>query len=79
MNHVKQPDKIKIMFINPDYINGFNSYKKNSILNHGLLQIATCSQKAGFDVTFVDTRMLKNWKDLESTIIRAHPDVVATG
>ena len=79
MNYIKQPDEIKIMFINPDYISGFNSYKKNSILNHGLLQIATCAQKAGFDVTFVDTRMLKNWKDLECTISRAHPDVVATG
>jgi len=70
MKYANKPEEIKIMFVNPDYISGFNSYKKNPILNHGLLQVATCAQKAGFDVIFTDTRLLKSWNDLKNKVSR---------
>lgn len=58
---------------------GFNSYgtsQESGYISHGLGVLSAVAKAAGFDISLIDLRRLKDWGALRKELKRLNPDVV---
>ena len=68
---------MKIMLIYPGISRiGFNSFKKDNFLHHGLASIASYLTNKGHVVEFVDLRQLNGWDEFKKIIKKTDAQVI---
>lgn len=64
---IQKPSRILLIY--PGLVEGFNSYYNGANwFNHGVGMISTLLKQAGFQVTYLDCRKLKDWEEVRKVI-----------
>ncbi|MDA8226871.1 MAG: glycosyltransferase [Desulfitobacterium hafniense] len=59
----------RVLLIYPGLVEGFNSYNNGSNwFNHGVGMISAVLKKAGYPVSYLDCRKLKDWEEAQAAI-----------